>query len=62
MDIAITKDSFKTLVNIVIFDLIHINLVQCASITITHAMIVVTQNKAQSSQNECQEMISFPLP
>jgi len=47
--IVITKDSFQTLMNVVIADPIHTDLVQCASITITHAMIVVTQNKTRQN-------------
>jgi hypothetical protein len=48
MDIVITRNSFQTLANIVIVNLTHIDLVQCALTMIVHAIIVVAQDKAQS--------------
>jgi len=48
MDIVITKDNFWTLANVIIGDLIHTNLVQCALVTTVHATIVTIQNKARS--------------
>jgi hypothetical protein len=46
MDIVITRDNFQTLANIIIVDLIHPYLVQCASMT-THAVTIVVHDKAQ---------------
>jgi len=48
VDIVITRDSFQTLADVVIIDPTRPNLVQHVFTTITHAMIVVTQDKAQS--------------
>jgi hypothetical protein len=48
VDIFITKNNFQTLTNFVIVNSTCIDLVQCALMTITHAMTVVTQNKTQS--------------
>jgi hypothetical protein len=45
VDIVITKDDFKTMVDIVIVDSIRINLVECALMTITYATIFAVQNK-----------------
>jgi len=45
VDIVITKDDFRTLVDVVIIDFTCTNLVQHVS-TITHAIIVVAQNNA----------------
>jgi len=46
VDIVITRDSFQTLADVVIIDPTRPNLVQHVFTTITHAMIVVTQDKA----------------
>ncbi len=48
MDIVITRDNFRTLANVVITNPTHINLVQCASMTIVDAVIVIAQDKARS--------------
>jgi hypothetical protein len=48
MDIVITKNSFRSLVDDVIVDLICIDFVQCASTTRVHALTIAAQNKAQS--------------
>jgi hypothetical protein len=45
VDIVITKDDFKTMVDIVIVASICINLVECALMTIMYATIFVVQNK-----------------
>jgi len=45
IDIVITRNRFRTLVDVVIVDLTHINLVQQASMTTTHRATVATQNK-----------------
>jgi hypothetical protein len=42
VDIFITRNNFQTLANVVIANPTCIDLVQCASTTTTHAMIVVT--------------------
>ncbi len=61
-DIVITKDNFQTLANVVITNLIYMDLVQHVLTTIMHAMTFATQTKHDPTQNECQEMISFPFP
>jgi hypothetical protein len=43
MDILITKDGFRTLMDIVIIDPIHIDMVQQAFTTTTHAMTMDVQ-------------------
>jgi hypothetical protein len=48
MDIVIARYKLWTLVNIIIVDLTHTNLVQWASTTTTHATIIIAQDKAQS--------------
>ncbi len=48
MDIVIIKDDFQTLVNVVIVDSTHTNLVQRVSMTTLHATIVATKYKARS--------------
>jgi hypothetical protein len=45
MDIFIIKNSFQTLVDIIIVDLTHLDLVQHVLTTIVHATIVVVQDK-----------------
>jgi hypothetical protein len=40
VDILITKDVFRTLTCVVIVDLTHLDMVQCASSIITHAMTI----------------------
>jgi hypothetical protein len=45
---VITKDNFHTLVDVVIVDLTHIDLVQCASTTTTHATAIAIQNIEQA--------------
>ncbi len=45
MDIFIIKNSFQTLVDIIIADLTHLDLVQHVLTTIVHATIVVVQDK-----------------
>jgi hypothetical protein len=45
-DIVITRDIFQTLVDIVIVNLIHTNLVQHASTMTTHPTTIIAQNKA----------------
>jgi hypothetical protein len=62
VDIVITKDNFRTLANVVIVNPTHTNLVQHVLTTTTHAVTIAIQNKARFTQNEHQEMISFPLP
>jgi hypothetical protein len=62
MNIVIIGNNFQTLVDIVIVDSIHIDLVQCVSTMTKHVAIVVIQDKAHPTQFESQEMISFPLP
>jgi hypothetical protein len=63
VDIVITKDNFHTLVDVVIVDLIHINLVQYALTTIMHATIIAAQNKAQSytEQTPGDDFIPFAI-
>jgi hypothetical protein len=46
VDIVIIRNSFGTMANVFIIHLIHIDLVQCASTTTTHATTIVIQNKA----------------
>jgi hypothetical protein len=46
MDIVITRNMFSTLVDVVFVDLTHIDLVQQASMTTTHQVTVVAQDKA----------------
>jgi hypothetical protein len=48
IDIVITKDNFWTLTNVIIANLTHTDLVQCALTTLAHATIVAVQNKARS--------------
>jgi hypothetical protein len=48
VDIVIIRDSLCTLVDVVIADLTHIDLVQHASTVISHVTIVAAQDKAQS--------------
>jgi hypothetical protein len=48
VDIVITKDNFQTLVDVVIVNQIHTNLVQRASMMIVHVTTIVVQNKARS--------------
>jgi len=62
MDIIITKDSFRTLVDVVITNLTHIDLVQHASTTTMHGATVAAQDKARSYIERAPGMISFPLP
>jgi len=62
MNIVIIENNFQTLVDIVIVDLIHIDLVQCVSTMTEHVTIVAIQDKAHPTQIESREMISFPLP
>jgi len=45
-DIVITRDIFQTLVDVVIVNLIHTNLVQHASTMTTHPTTIIAQNKA----------------
>jgi hypothetical protein len=48
MDIVITKNSFRTLTDVVVVNPTRINLVQHVSTMTMHAVIVTLQNKAQS--------------
>ncbi len=48
MDILITKDGFQTLMDVIIVDSIHTNMVQRASTTMTHVMMMVAQEKTRS--------------
>jgi hypothetical protein len=41
MDMLITRDNFRTLMDVVIVDLIHTDMVQQSSMTTTHAMMMV---------------------
>jgi hypothetical protein len=45
VDILITKDNFWTLINVIINDLTHTDMVQKALTTITHAMMMVAKEK-----------------
>jgi hypothetical protein len=45
MDILITKDSLWTLINVVIIDPTHTNMVQRTSMTIAHVMMMTTQEE-----------------
>ncbi len=54
MDIVIIRDFFCTLADVVITDLTHIDLVQCASIMTMHATTIIVQEKHDPTQNECQ--------
>jgi hypothetical protein len=45
VDIVIIRDDFQTLVNIVVANPIHTNLVQRVSMTTTHATTIAIQNK-----------------
>jgi hypothetical protein len=48
MDILITRDSFWTLMDIIIDDLTHTDMVQQISMMTTHVAMMVTQEKTQS--------------
>jgi hypothetical protein len=45
MDILITKNNFQTLMNVIIVDLTHTDMVQRTSIMTTHVMMLVVQDK-----------------
>ncbi len=60
MDIIITKDSFRTLEN-VITDLTCLDLVQRFSTTIARATIVAVQDKAQSYTKQTPKDDFIPL-
>jgi hypothetical protein len=45
MDILITRDNFCTLMDVIIVDLICKNMVQQSSMTTTHAVMMVAQEK-----------------
>ncbi len=47
MDIPITKNSFQTLMDIIIDDSIHIDMVQQTSMMTTHAVMMVVQEKTR---------------
>jgi hypothetical protein len=49
VDIVITKDSFRTLADIIIANMTHTNLVQHALMTTMHVTTIATQDKARSS-------------
>jgi hypothetical protein len=61
VDIVITRDNFRTLADVVIVDLTHPNLVQCASTTIVHAATIVAQNRAWSYKEQVLEDDSIPI-
>jgi len=48
MDIFITRNNFRTLIDIIIVDLIHTNMMQWVLVTTTHAMMMAIQEKTQS--------------
>jgi hypothetical protein len=61
MDILITKNNFQTLVDIVIANPTHINMVQRASTMTTHVMMMVAQEKTRSYNERTLGNDSFPL-
>jgi hypothetical protein len=56
--IFFTRNNFQTLIDIVIADSTYLNMVQCATSTTTHAMIIVTQKKTRSYV-ECTSKDTF---
>jgi hypothetical protein len=60
--IVITRNRFRTLVNFVIVDPTHIDLVQQASMTTCIEQQLSLKTRHDPTKNECQKMISFPLP
>jgi hypothetical protein len=48
VDILITKDGLRTLMDVIIVDLIHTNMVQQPLTTTTHAATMVAQKKTRS--------------
>jgi len=48
VDILITKDGLRTLMDVIIVDLIHTNMVQQALTTTTRAATMVAQKKTRS--------------
>jgi hypothetical protein len=61
VDIIITKDNFRTLMDVVIANLTHTNLVQHASTMIMHVTIVIVQDKTQSYTKRVPRNDFIPL-
>jgi hypothetical protein len=61
VDILITKDGLRTLMDVIIVDLIHTNMVQQALTTTTHVATMVAQKRHDPMSNKHHAMISFPL-
>jgi hypothetical protein len=59
--IFFTRKNFQTLINIVITDSTYLNMVQCATSTTTHAMIVATQKKTQLYVKRTSKDTFIPL-
>jgi hypothetical protein len=61
VDILITKNGFHALLDLVIANPTHTNMVQRESMKTTHATTMATQKKTRSYIIEHQAMTSFPL-
>jgi len=61
MDILITKNDIGTLMDIAITNLIHTNMVEWTSMTITHVMMITTQEKTQSYTEQTPRNDFIPL-
>ncbi len=61
VDIVITKNSFWTLVNVIIVDPTHIDLVQNVLMKTTYAIAIVIQNKARSYTKRAPRNDFIPL-
>ncbi len=48
MDILITRDGFRTLMDVAIVDSIHIDMVQQTTTMTTHVAMMATQEKTRS--------------
>jgi hypothetical protein len=48
VDILIIRNGFRTLLDVIIVDMTHLNMVQQTSMTITHAMVMVVLEKSRT--------------